>query len=85
MKQLLLIIFLFLITLPLYAAPFYEWKDENGKWHFTDRLNEVPKKYIDKEKRERFLRWEKEKLKNEKTEKDTKSLMFCTHFVHILE
>ncbi len=43
--QLLLILILVLILSQVSFADMYQWKDEQGKIHFTDSIKKVPKRY----------------------------------------
>jgi chromosome segregation ATPase len=55
MKKFLILLILFVFALPAYGSTIYKWVDKEGVVNYTDDINNVPKSYRDRVKREKFL------------------------------
>ena len=55
MKNLLILLILFMFTVPAYAATIYKWVDDKGVINFTDDYSKVPSAFRNRVKTEEFV------------------------------
>ena len=55
MKKIFILLISLLFAVPAYANTIYKWVDKEGVVNYTDDINNVPKSYRDRVKREEFL------------------------------